>query len=201
MQAPNNIKQRAEHPGGVTPCPLTWECRHHKDHEQRAECFLSVTTPNFLLCRVVLIITWAKWLTTALGGSFICHSHWSLPGVPCHDRHLTLTWCIPCHIPELFSRVISYMEMRLLGILWLCSWDRVYESARSSPDIFPLVQNWVWSSVAVSILDTLSSSFFFTFGLWVALWPALLCLPEPTFLRKEILQETASRFCNVILIN
>lgn len=50
------------------------------------------------------------------------------------------------------------------------------------------------------ITDMLGSSFLFMFRLWVALWSALLCLPEPTFPRK-VIKENASSFCNFILIN
>lgn len=207
MQTPNNVKQRPEHPGDVTPCSLTWECRHHKDHEQTVECFHSVNTKLLCCTEWSLIITWAKWLMAALWGSFICHSHWEPPWS-------SMPWCTLTDTslsPDIFpARSPSSSEESFLAwkwdfweflvLLWLCTWDRVYESARSSLDLFPLVQNWGWSSVSVRISDALSFSFFFTFGLWVALWSALLCLPEPTFLRK-VIRETASSFWNTLLIN
>lgn len=110
-------------------------------------------------------------------------------------------WQAPTLSPDIFSAISlsssaeSFLVWKwdfweLFELLWLCTWDRVCESARNRPDIFPLVQKWAW------ITDTLSSSFFFTFRLWVALWSALLAF----FLRK-VIQETASSFCNIIWIN
>lgn len=152
--------------------------------------------PHCNLGKVTQDISFEAVLSVAVTGS--------LHGVPCHDytdRHLTLTWCILCHT-RAFPNSHFLHGNETCGNSLCCFGSVPGIECMSQPGAVQTFSLWfrTESGFSVRISDTLSSSFFFTFGLWVALWSALLCLPEPTFLRK-VIQETASNFCKIILIN
>lgn len=164
--------------------PLTWGCRCHKDHKQMIVPFLFSRRLTCLQFRVVRRITWTEWFMTTLWDTHIHHSRLESPRSPAlwlqSDRHLVLFWYILSSILELFRRIISGAEMRLLGIL--CTALALYlgkrlwvsqEQSRGFPCGSKICLQLCFCEERVT--DTLGSFFLCRFRSWRVLCFASFC--------------------------